>query len=101
MQGVRVDPLRRLVRVEPGVTQYDVARAIWNGMHDRRPAVIVQAGGVADVMAGLRFVMLLFGRRPSPKIRNRNGVTDGEHLHDIEQKLRCWGHLSALPRCRT
>lgn len=21
-------------------------------------------------------------------------VTDGERLHDIEQKLRCWGYLS-------
>lgn len=25
------------------------------------------------------------------------GVTDAERLHDIEQKLRCWGYLSHHP----
>jgi len=24
-------------------------------------------------------------------------VTDGEHLHDITQKLCCWGYLSHFP----
>jgi hypothetical protein len=29
--------------------------------------------------------------------RERRGVTDTERLHDIEQKLRCWGYLSHHP----
>ena len=37
---------------EPG---YDDVRAIWNGMIDRRPAVIARCLGVSDVRAALRF----------------------------------------------
>jgi len=38
--------------VSPG---YDSARAIWNGMVDRRPAAIACCTGVADVAAAVRF----------------------------------------------
>jgi FAD/FMN-containing dehydrogenase len=34
---------------------YDAARAIFNGMIDRRPALIARCGGVADVLAAVRF----------------------------------------------
>jgi FAD/FMN-containing dehydrogenase len=34
---------------------YDEARKVYNGMHDCRPAFIVQAAGVADVIASLNF----------------------------------------------
>ncbi|OFE15615.1 FAD-linked oxidase [Humibacillus sp. DSM 29435] len=36
--------------VLPGEPGYDQARSIWNGAHDRHPAVIAQCAGVADVM---------------------------------------------------
>lgn len=48
-QGLR----GRLVRPED--EGYDEARAIWNGAHDRRPALIVRCAGVADVMRAVDF----------------------------------------------
>ncbi len=36
--------------VLPGEADYDEARSIWNGAHDRHPAIIVRCAGVADVI---------------------------------------------------
>ena len=47
--GVRGAVLR------PGDEGYDDARSIWNGLIDRRPALIVQCTGAADVVDAVNF----------------------------------------------
>jgi len=39
----------------PGDPGYDEARRIWNGMHDRRPALIARPLGAADASAAIRY----------------------------------------------
>jgi FAD/FMN-containing dehydrogenase len=48
-EAVRGDVIR------PGDEGYDEARAIWNGAHDRRPALILRCAGVSDVIRGVQF----------------------------------------------
>jgi FAD/FMN-containing dehydrogenase len=49
VEGVRGPVLR------PNDQGYDDARAIWNGLIDRRPALIVQCTGAADVVDAVNF----------------------------------------------
>jgi FAD/FMN-containing dehydrogenase len=48
-QGVRGE------LITPESEGYDEARAIWNGAHDRRPALVLRCAGVADVIKGVQF----------------------------------------------
>lgn len=41
--------------IRPGEPKYDAARAVWNGLVDRRPGLVVLPNGAADVVAALRF----------------------------------------------
>jgi FAD/FMN-containing dehydrogenase len=41
--------------IAPGDPNYDEARTIWNGAHDKRPALIARCAGVADVMRAVEF----------------------------------------------
>ena len=41
--------------IAPGDVRYDGARSIWNGMIDKRPALIARCEGAADVATALRF----------------------------------------------
>ena len=55
---VVVDALREQIRGEvftPDDVGYDESRAVYNAMHDRRPAVVLQVVDEADVIAAVRF----------------------------------------------
>lgn len=45
----------RGVVLQPGDEPYDEARRLWNGMIDKRPALIARCAGVADVIESVRF----------------------------------------------
>src|SRR6202023_1020605 len=52
------DAFRRVFEgrlIVPGDPDYDSARAVWNGMVDRHPALVARCTGVAEVVAALRF----------------------------------------------
>jgi FAD/FMN-containing dehydrogenase len=41
--------------IAPGDGGYDAARSVWNGLIDRRPAIVVRCRGVADVLGAVEF----------------------------------------------
>jgi FAD/FMN-containing dehydrogenase len=41
--------------IEPADLDYDAARSVWNGMVDRRPALVAMCTGTADVISAIRF----------------------------------------------
>jgi FAD/FMN-containing dehydrogenase len=58
VSGVAIDKFASQLRGEllaDGDVRYDVARKVWNGMVDKRPALIVRCGGTADVIHCVRF----------------------------------------------
>jgi FAD/FMN-containing dehydrogenase len=54
--------------ITPGDTRYDAARVVWNGMIDRRPAMIARCTDVNDVMGAIRF-----GREHDLVVATRGG----------------------------
>jgi FAD/FMN-containing dehydrogenase len=58
LDPVHLDALRARLRgplLPPGAAGYDESRSLWNGMIDRRPALVARCLGVADVMACVDF----------------------------------------------
>ncbi|HEX6534605.1 MAG TPA: FAD-binding oxidoreductase [Gemmatimonadaceae bacterium] len=72
--------------LDPGAPGYDEARTIWNGMIDRRPALIARCAGAADVVRAVRFArdhgLLLAVRGGGHNIAG-SAVCDGGLMIDL------------------
>ncbi|HEX6749137.1 MAG TPA: FAD-binding oxidoreductase [Longimicrobium sp.] len=93
---VAIAELRAAIRGEivlPGDTGYDEARAVWNAMIDRRPAVIVRCRGAADVRRAVRFArgsgLPLAVRGGGHNIAG-NAVCDGGVVMDLSPMRSVW-----------
>jgi len=70
----------------PDSAGYDKGRTIWNAMIDKRPAIIVQCAGVADVIRALGFAKkndLLISVRGGGHNIAGNAVCDGGLMIDL------------------
>lgn len=72
----------------PGASGYDAARDIWNGMIDRRPALILRCAGTSDVVAAVRFARehdLLVAVKGGGHNVAGNAVCDGGLMIDLTE----------------
>ena len=66
--------------LRPGDSGYDESRKVWNGMIDRRPALIAKCAGAADVIAAVRFAReqnLIFSIKGGGHNVTGNAVCEG------------------------
>jgi len=72
--------------LSPNSPGYDQARSVWNAMIDRRPALIVQALGAADVVAAVTYAResgLMLSVRGGGHNVSGNAVIDGGVMIDL------------------
>ncbi len=72
----------------PGEAGYDEARKVWNGMIDKRPALIARCAGVADVIHCVNFARannLLVAVRGGGHNIAGNAVCDGGLMIDLSR----------------
>jgi FAD/FMN-containing dehydrogenase len=82
MTGMRGSLLR------PGDAGYDEARTVWNGMIDRRPALIAHCAGAADVIQAVHFARthhLLVSVRGGGHNVTGTAVCDGGLMIDLSR----------------
>lgn len=67
--------------IQPGDREYEAARRVYNANIDKRPAAVLRAANVSDVMAGVRFAaehdMLLAVRGGSHNVAGKGTCDDG------------------------
>ena len=74
--------------LQPGDAGYDDARIVWNGMIDRRPALIARCAGVADVIQAVNFardnhlLVSVQGGGPSGAVKTA-GASGGKTLDEL------------------
>ncbi|HXY38311.1 MAG TPA: FAD-binding oxidoreductase [Vicinamibacteria bacterium] len=91
MKDTEIQDLRARFRGEliaPADPAYDGARKVYNGMIDRRPALIARCADVADVMAGVGFARekgLLLAVRGGGHNGPGLGVCDGGLVIDLSR----------------
>ncbi|MGH7302750.1 MAG: FAD-binding oxidoreductase, partial [Candidatus Rokuibacteriota bacterium] len=79
--------------IRPGDTQYDAARAIWNGAIDRHPGLVLRCTGAADVRAAVRFARerdLLVAVRGGGHNVAGTAVCDGGLVIDLSPMKGLW-----------
>jgi hypothetical protein len=79
--------------VQPGDPDYDRARAVFNAMIDRRPALIARCSGPADVVAAVKFARsqeLLVAVRAGGHSVPGYGVCDGGLVIDVAPMKGVW-----------
>jgi FAD/FMN-containing dehydrogenase len=89
MAGIPLTQLRAGVRgaiIEPGDAEYDSARKVYNGMIDKRPALIARAVDVADVIEAVNYARsngLLIAIRGGGHNGGGLGTCDGGLVVDL------------------
>jgi FAD/FMN-containing dehydrogenase len=79
--------------LRPGEDGYDRARVVWNGMIDRRPALIARCAGVADVITAVRFARthrLLVSIKGGGHNITGNAVAEGGLMIDLSPMKGMW-----------